>query len=225
VQSNFGIVTKMGVWAFPEPERFVSCRVALPREDDLAPLIETLGPLVLDRTIPNVPLVGNVLDAGMWGKTRRDWFAGDGPLPAEVLERIGRERGVGHWNVRFALYGREALVRLLRPLVEAAGLDYGPAFIVTPRSLVHIRPVIYDTTNEAQVRAAYDLYPRLVRAAADAGYGLYRAHIAFMDAVAETYGWGGGALRRVNDRLKDALGPNGILSPGKQGIWGSAARP
>ena len=111
------------------------------------------------------------------------------------------------------------LVTLLRPLVEGAGLDHGPAFILTPRSIVHICPVIYDTTNEAQVRAAFDLYPQLVRATAQAGYGVYRSHLAFMDLVAEQYDWGGGALGRFNRRLKDALDPNGILSPGKQGIW------
>jgi len=84
MQSNFGIVTKMGVWLFPEPEVFVSCRAILEREEDLAPLIETLRPFVLDRTVPNVPLIGNVLGAGMWGKTRADWFSGEGPLPREV---------------------------------------------------------------------------------------------------------------------------------------------
>lgn len=41
-----------------------------------------------------------------------------------------------------------------------------------------------------------------------------------MDRVAATYRWGGGALARFNEALRDALDPNGILSPGRNGIWG-----
>jgi len=37
--------------------------------------------------------------------------------------------------------------------------------------------------------------------------------------VADTYDWNGGALRKLNERVKDALDPNGILAPGKNGIW------
>jgi 4-cresol dehydrogenase (hydroxylating) len=40
-----------------------------------------------------------------------------------------------------------------------------------------------------------------------------------MDLVAETYDWGGGALRKLNEKVKNALDPNGILAPGKSGIW------
>ena len=31
--------------------------------------------------------------------------------------------------------------------------------------------------------------------------------------------WNGGALRKLNETVKDALDPNGILAPGKSGIW------
>ena len=40
-----------------------------------------------------------------------------------------------------------------------------------------------------------------------------------MDLVAEQYDFHGGSQRRLNETIKDALDPNGILSPGKQGIW------
>ena len=40
-----------------------------------------------------------------------------------------------------------------------------------------------------------------------------------MDLVADSYDWGGGALKKLNEKVKDALDPNGILAPGKSGIW------
>ena len=32
------------------------------------------------------------------------------------------------------------------------------------------------------------------------------------------------ALRRFNERVKDAIDPNGILAPGRNGIWPAAWR-
>jgi len=44
-----------------------------------------------------------------------------------------------------------------------------------------------------------------------------------MDLVSEQHGWGDHAQARLDQRLKDALDPHGILAPGKQGIWPSEA--
>jgi FAD/FMN-containing dehydrogenase len=44
-----------------------------------------------------------------------------------------------------------------------------------------------------------------------------------MDQIAGTYNWSadgkGNAIMNLNNTLKDALDPNGILAPGKSGIW------
>jgi 4-cresol dehydrogenase (hydroxylating) len=57
------------------------------------------------------------------------------------------------------------------------------------------------------------------------GYPIYRTNIQHMDLVADQFDFAHHAQRRLNERLKDMLDPNGILSPGKQGIWPKHLRP
>jgi 4-cresol dehydrogenase (hydroxylating) len=84
--------------------------------------------------------------------------------------------------------------------------------------------VIFDTKDEAQTRRAYDTSKLLVKEAAKAGYGEYRAHLDFMDLASEQYSFNNHAYRRFVETIKDAVDPNGIFSPGKQGIWPASMR-
>lgn len=305
MQSNFGIVTKMGKWLTPRPEVYAPVEIRAPHESDLEALIDTVRPLLLDGTVSNVPLLGTLTGAASMMKPRAQWHDGPGPLPPEFYETARAELGLGFWNLRLALYGPDAvvdvqlarvreafargvpgaeiaarkldgkdvneqtvtthpervqagipglllldslqwwggvgghldfspvaplqgrharrLVNLLRPEVERTGLDFWPGTIMTPRSFYMVSPLLYDTTNEAQVKAAYDVYRRLVKLTGEAGYGLYRGHIEFMDDIAAQYDWGDHAMLRLYGTLKQALDPDGILSPGKQGIWPQAS--
>ncbi|HEY1774625.1 MAG TPA: hypothetical protein VGG41_00570 [Solirubrobacteraceae bacterium] len=40
-----------------------------------------------------------------------------------------------------------------------------------------------------------------------------------MDVAADQYGFGEHAYRRFCETIKGAVDPNGILSPGRHGIW------
>jgi 4-cresol dehydrogenase (hydroxylating) len=75
-----------------------------------------------------------------------------------------------------------------------------------------------DNSPEGKVRQLQELR-RILHLNAQAGYGDYRAPPILQDAVADQYSFNNHILRRFNETLKDAVDPNGILSPGRGGIW------
>jgi 4-cresol dehydrogenase (hydroxylating) len=79
--------------------------------------------------------------------------------------------------------------------------------------------IVYEQTQPQERQKLNELFGLLVREAAAEGYGEYRTHIHYMDTIAGTYSWNDHALLKMHQTIKDALDPNGILSPGKSGIW------
>ncbi len=75
-----------------------------------------------------------------------------------------------------------------------------------------------DFTPEGKKRAA-DVLRRILEENTKHGYGDYRAPPMLQDDVSDQYDFNGHALRRFNETLKDAIDPNGILAPGRCGIW------
>ncbi|MBJ6987841.1 MULTISPECIES: FAD-binding oxidoreductase [unclassified Devosia] len=73
--------------------------------------------------------------------------------------------------------------------------------------------------NEEVARQNRAGFSRIIEIARQHGYGEYRAPPAFVDEIAGAYNFNDNALLRLNETIKDAIDPNGIIAAGRGGIW------
>jgi 4-cresol dehydrogenase (hydroxylating) len=77
-------------------------------------------------------------------------------------------------------------------------------------------PVLDDPeANKAIIGA----FRELIRIGADHGWGEYRTPVIFQDQAMGVYSFNDNALLRLHETIKDAIDPQGILAPGRYGIW------
>jgi 4-cresol dehydrogenase (hydroxylating) len=120
MQSNFGIVTKLGVWLMPWPECYMPLWLRAWKDDDLGAVVDTLRRLMLDRTIENVPQIWNSVAMASVRSSRAPWYQGEDPMPDDAIDHMAKELDIGRWLMRFALYGDEAVVDHRFAKVKAA---------------------------------------------------------------------------------------------------------
>jgi 4-cresol dehydrogenase (hydroxylating) len=134
--------------------------------------------------------------------------------------------GDGHmWFSPIIPRTAEAILQVnevMGPVLREVGASVGYAMNVPipawERSFIFVIgfPISKDPTVNQKARAAFR---RVVQVAAEHGWGEYRTPVAFQDDVMSTYSFNNHMLRRFHERVKDAVDPNGILSPGRYGIW------
>jgi 4-cresol dehydrogenase (hydroxylating) len=318
-QSNFGIVTKMGFWLMPAPEKYATGVVTVPGYRDITPLIDTISRLENSRIVQGLwsiasPVVGTGVfviqgDAPSSEKDPEIQALLNSPddLDMDRLESAGRRLNAPFWSCEFNFYGPRKLIeaqwscvcdalssikgasfhlneisplpldkKSVDALPETAtfgiptlrNFDLGPVppsydghdvvghvffspivprngevalealAVFTrifrkyqlpfpplqfPRSVFERSllmemglPVTRSPVVNKKVRA---MHAELVQTATDHGWGAYRTATAFYDMVMDTYSFNDHALRTTLDTIKDALDPNGIVSPGRYSIW------
>ncbi|ROW11997.1 hypothetical protein VPNG_05262 [Cytospora leucostoma] len=105
--------------------------------------------------------------------------------------------------------------------VIEAGFDFICTFTIGMREMHHIVCLVFDRKDAAQRDRLHRLIRDLIDECAVHGWGEYRTHLALMDQIADTYCFNDSSLLKFSETIKDAIDPNGILAPGKNGIWPS----
>jgi 4-cresol dehydrogenase (hydroxylating) flavoprotein subunit len=120
-QSNFGIVTRIGLWLLPIPESFCPYLVLFQEDEDLFRALPQLQRLRMQRILHSVPHIGNDLRALSTDKPfPRDRFPGTARLTPELRAELRQQAGIGAWAMSGAFYGTGAQVRLHRRLLKRA---------------------------------------------------------------------------------------------------------
>ncbi|QBE49063.1 FAD-binding oxidoreductase [Leucobacter triazinivorans] len=122
-QSNFGIVTRMGVWLMRRPKAYMPLYLSVPAEHQLGQAIDIIRELRLDGVIRGVPNLQNLITMGTQFPEHLGMFPGaDATWPEERLDGLAAATGIGRWGVRTALWGDAPVVEHhLRRIQEAWG--------------------------------------------------------------------------------------------------------
>jgi len=304
MQSNFGIVTKMGLWLMPRPEAWRAVWIHCETDEGLYQLIDALRPLLMNGTITNRVAVGSILTLVSAATRKAEWQDGMERVGDEIRAQMREMSELGNWNARIGLYGSPDLMDVQQHLIEQAiahidgarmvvrqyagdaraedvfladqalagipsmdmlgmmqwygferpghvgfapispltgedaralhqlvekhteemGRDYAAGFALGSRSMQLFCLVLFDAGDTEDVDRTFGLTAQMIEETAELGYGEYRGHLEFMDLIADQFDFNDHAGRRLNERIKDALDPHGILAPGRQGIWPAAYR-
>jgi 4-cresol dehydrogenase (hydroxylating) len=122
--------------------------------------------------------------------------------------------------VALPLSGAEAMRHALRvmDLLESVGVDYHSAFYLRERHMLNIVQLLFDRNDTAMCEAVEAAYKMLIIDASMRGYGVTRAPAHFRADAMAVFDFADHALSRMGARIKAALDPGAILSPGKDGF-------
>jgi len=138
----------------------------------------------------------------------------------------GQEPSRGHvWTTFLLPHDGRELIKANRILNKAlrdegiqAGFVFNTPFNNWERVMKYV--VIFQISADPEEnRKLREAVPKIIKLAASHGWAEYRTHTLFQDEMRESYSFGGHVLPRFHDTLKDALDPNGIFAPGRNGIW------
>jgi 4-cresol dehydrogenase (hydroxylating) len=124
-QSNYGIVTKTGMWLMPRPPAIRSFHFTFADDADFGAIIDLCRPLKLSNFVPTLFRVSNDLYLIGTEEQSPEYAATGGKRSISDAARraLQQKHGLGAWTVSGAFYG--ASMAALEPMIERVKAHFG----------------------------------------------------------------------------------------------------
>ena len=126
-QSNFGIVTRVGVWLMPRPPAARSFHFVFPDDDDIEQIIDLCRPMKLSNFVPSLFRIANDLYAVAPDEKNPEYLAGSKAGISDAgRQALQNKHGLGAWQVSGMFYGAsdaaiEPMIQRVRAHFERGG--------------------------------------------------------------------------------------------------------
>jgi 4-cresol dehydrogenase (hydroxylating) len=138
-QSNFGIVTRAGIWLMPEPEAFQAFLCEVEQEENLPAVVDSLRRLALAGALRGTAHLSNdVLCMSMVMQYPHELRQGQPCLSDDARRDLRSRLGVSLWTLTSGLYGTVAQVRANRALIRRELKPYGKLTFIDRRQLARL---------------------------------------------------------------------------------------
>ena len=126
-QSNYGIVTRVGVWLMPRPPVARSFHFTFPDDDDISEIIELCRPLKLSNFVPTLFRITNDIYAISAEATNEEYLAGSKVSYSDGARKaLQKKHRLGAWQVTGLFFGAseaaiEPMIQRVRTHFERSG--------------------------------------------------------------------------------------------------------
>jgi 4-cresol dehydrogenase (hydroxylating) len=142
-QSNFGIVTRAGIWLMPEPEAFQAFICEVEQEESLPAVVDSLRRLAFAGALRGTAhLINDILCLSMLMQYPHELRQGQPYLSDDARKDLRRRFGISPWSLTSGLYGTVAQVKANRAMIRRELKPYGKLTFIDRRELARLEWLI-----------------------------------------------------------------------------------
>lgn len=163
-QSNFGIVTKAGVWLLPEPAGFACFICEIKNERNLSGAIDATRRLALARVLQsNVHMVNDIMFMAQMIQYPYEQLDGATYLSDEKRRQLRKRFRIAPWTISGGLYGTPEQVRVNKRLINRELSRWGRLTFLNDRTFGLMQKLLGFWKNHSSNRLLSSVLGKLTR--------------------------------------------------------------